>query len=71
MNQQIVEINDMGMESVTTYVSPDVKRKLEEWSQEEERSISYVVAKLITEAVNERDKQKTSTPLSKKSKGTA
>jgi len=65
MNQQIVEINDMGMESVTTYVSSDIKRKLEEWSQEEERSISYVVAKLITEAVNERDKQKTSTSLTK------
>ncbi|OYE01309.1 hypothetical protein CDG79_30380 [Nostoc sp. 'Peltigera membranacea cyanobiont' 232] len=47
----------MGMESVTTYVQPDIKRKLEEWAQEEERSISYLVAKLITEAVNERDKQ--------------
>ncbi|WP_223278425.1 ribbon-helix-helix domain-containing protein [Nostoc sp. 'Peltigera membranacea cyanobiont' 232] len=57
MNQQIVEINNMGMESVTTYVQPDIKRKLEEWAQEEERSISYLVAKLITEAVNERDKQ--------------
>ena len=65
MNQQIVEINDMGMESVTTYVSSDIKRKLEEWSQEEERSISYVVATIITEAVNERDKQKTSTSLTK------
>jgi len=65
MNQQIVEINDMGMESVTTYVSSDIKRKLEEWSQEEERSISYVVATIITEAVNERDKQKTSTYLTK------
>lgn len=58
MNQQIAELNDMSLESVTTYIPPEVKRKLEEWAKEEERSISYLVAKLITDAVNEREKQK-------------
>lgn len=56
MNQQILKLTEMGMESVTTYVPSEIKRKLEEWAKEEERSISYLVAKLITEAVNQRDK---------------
>ncbi len=47
----------MGMESVTTYIPPEIKRKLEEWAKQEERSISYLVAKLVTEAVNERVEQ--------------
>ena len=69
MDQQIVELDDMGMESVTTYIPAEIKRKLEEWAKLEERSISYLVAKLITEAVAERDEQKP--PSHKKGKEVA
>jgi predicted transcriptional regulator len=65
MNQQIKELDVMGMESVTTYVPSETKRKLEEWAKEEERSISYLVAKLITEAVSSKDEPTSS----KKTKG--
>lgn len=69
MNQQIVKLNEMGMESVTTYVPPEIKRNLEKWAKEEDRSISYLVARLITEAVNERYPQES--PSSNKDKGAA
>jgi hypothetical protein len=44
-------------ESVQTYVPLEIKKKLEDWAQEEERSISFLVAKLITEAVEAREAQ--------------
>ena len=43
-------------ESVTTYIPADVKEKLVQWAKEEDRSVSYLVAKLIVEAVEEREK---------------
>ena len=43
-------------ESVTTYIPADVKEKLVKWAKEEDRSISYLVARLIVEAVEEREK---------------
>jgi len=42
-------------ESVTTYVPPEVKRKLEAWAKDEKRSISFLVAQLIINAVDERE----------------
>jgi predicted transcriptional regulator len=42
-------------ESVTTYVPSEIKRKLEAWAKDEQRSISFLVAQLITNAVNERE----------------
>ena len=42
-------------ESVTTYVPPEIKRKLEAWAKDEQRSISFLVAQLIANAVNERE----------------
>ncbi|MEO1764276.1 MAG: CopG family transcriptional regulator [Cyanobacteria bacterium J06629_18] len=50
------------MESVTTYVPPEIKRNLEKWAKEEDRSISYLVARLITETINEKYPQKSSSP---------
>ena len=43
-------------ESVTTYIPADVKEKLVKWAKEEDRSVSYLVARLIVEAVKEREK---------------
>ena len=45
-------------ESVQTYVPAEIKRKLEEWAKEEQRSISFLVAQLIIEAVETRNQQK-------------
>ncbi len=43
-------------ESVTTYIPADVKEKLVKWAEAEDRSVSYLVAKLIVKAVEEREK---------------
>lgn len=37
-------------ESLTVYLSPEVKAKLAEWAKQEQRSMSFMAAKLITEA---------------------
>lgn len=42
---------------VTTYIPPELKKELESWAQEEERSVSWILAKLIANAIQER-KQK-------------
>ncbi|HEY9658129.1 MAG TPA: hypothetical protein V6C65_06730 [Allocoleopsis sp.] len=39
------------LEAVTVYVSAEVKQKLEEWANEEERSVSWIGAKVITDAI--------------------
>ncbi len=56
-------------ESVQTYVSPEIKKKLEEWAKEEQRSISFLVAKLITDAVETREFQQKEPPTPAKGKG--
>lgn len=38
-------------ESLTVYLSPEVKVKLAEWAKQEQRSMSFLAAKLITEAI--------------------
>ncbi len=43
---------------VTAYISPEMKKELEEWADEEERSMSWLVAKLIEEALLRRRQQK-------------
>jgi hypothetical protein len=45
-------------EGVTTYIPPEVKRELEVWASEEERSVSWLVGKLLEEAVKQRKKVK-------------
>ena len=37
-----------GLKLVKTYVSEETKRKLEELSEEERKSISFIVSELIT-----------------------
>jgi hypothetical protein len=51
-------ITELGMpskklESLQAYVQPEVKAKLTEWAAEEDRSISWLVAKILTEAVEQ------------------
>lgn len=46
------------LDRVVAYIPSDWKKELEEWAQAEERSVSWVVAKLIDQALLERRKQK-------------
>lgn len=43
---------------VTTYVSPEEKAELEEWAKDEERSLSWLVGKILQDALAERRKRK-------------
>lgn len=47
------------LESVTVYVTAEVKQQLEQWAQEEERSVSWIGAKLITDAIAQKQQGKT------------
>lgn len=42
------------LERVVAYVPPEWKQELEQWAALEERSVSWVVAKLIDRALRER-----------------
>lgn len=42
------------LERVVAYVPPELKKELEEWAKVEERSVSWLVAKLIDKALQER-----------------
>jgi hypothetical protein len=42
------------LSGVTTYISPELKVELEVWAQEEERSVSWLLAKLIENKLQER-----------------
>lgn len=44
-------------ESVQTYVTPEIKRKLEKWAAEEQRSISFLVAQILVEAITAKEAQ--------------
>ncbi|MEW6491113.1 MAG: CopG family transcriptional regulator [Cyanobacteriota bacterium] len=43
-----------SLAGVTTYIPPEWKKELEEWAQEEERSVSWILLKLIGNALAER-----------------
>ncbi|MBD1871739.1 CopG family transcriptional regulator [Oculatella sp. FACHB-28] len=45
------------LDRVTAYVPPEWKQELEEWAEAEERSISWLVSKLIGSALQERREQ--------------
>jgi CopG-like RHH_1 or ribbon-helix-helix domain, RHH_5 len=45
------------LDRVVAYVPSEWKRELEEWAQEDERSVSWLVSKLIDKALQERRKQ--------------
>lgn len=42
------------LERVVAYVPPEWKKELEQWAEDEERSISWIVAKLIDKGLQER-----------------
>ena len=42
------------LDRVVAYVPPKWKKELEEWAQQEERSVSWIVSKLIDRALQER-----------------
>jgi hypothetical protein len=42
------------LDRVTTYVPPEWKQELEDWAATEERSVSWLVSKLIRRALEER-----------------
>lgn len=52
-----------SLAGVTTYIPPEWKKELEEWAQEEERSVSWILLKLIGNALEER-RQKSSSATS-------
>lgn len=43
---------------VSVYVPQETKERLEAWAEEEDRSVSYIVARLITEALEAKGEQK-------------
>ncbi|MFB2837616.1 ribbon-helix-helix domain-containing protein [Floridanema evergladense] len=46
------------LEIVATYISKKQKQALEEWAKEEERSVSYILAKLVDKALEKRAAKK-------------
>lgn len=64
--QQISMPTDKALISV--YVPQQVKEKLEGWAKEEDRSVSYIVGRLIAEEIEVREskKKKTSSPTTGK-----
>jgi hypothetical protein len=52
-----------SLAGVTTYIPPEWKKELEEWAEEEERSVSWILLKLIGNALEER-RQKAATASS-------
>jgi len=45
-----------GIVPVTAYVTPDIKKRLERWAKNEDRSISWLLNKLIEDALAEQDR---------------
>ncbi|MGF1541729.1 MAG: CopG family transcriptional regulator [Pleurocapsa sp.] len=45
------------LDRVVAYIPTELKQELQEWADSEERSVSWVVAKLIDRAVRERKQQ--------------
>ncbi len=45
------------LDRVVAYIPSEWKKELEQWAKEDERSVSWVVAKLIDKALQERRKQ--------------
>jgi hypothetical protein len=52
------------LDRVTTYIPPEWKQELEEWAETEERSVSWLVSKLISSALQERREKTAQAELS-------
>lgn len=48
------------LDRVVAYIPSEWKKELEEWAEADERSISWLVSKLIDKALQERRKQQSS-----------
>ncbi|HEY9664702.1 MAG TPA: hypothetical protein V6C65_40200 [Allocoleopsis sp.] len=62
VNLQIEPSQAMGrrqLEAVAVYVTAEVKQQLEEWAEDEERSVSWIVGKLINDAIAQKKQGKT------------
>lgn len=53
-----------SLAGVTTYIPPEWKKELEEWAQEEERSVSWLLLKLIGNALEQRRQDASTTTRS-------
>ncbi|MGB3636592.1 MAG: CopG family transcriptional regulator [Rivularia sp. (in: cyanobacteria)] len=49
-----------NLDRVVAYIPPEWKKELEEWGEADERSVSWLVAKLIDKALQERREQNNS-----------
>jgi type IV secretory pathway VirB10-like protein len=43
---------------ISVYVPQEIKERLEKWAGEEDRSVSYIVGRLIVDALDTRDQRK-------------
>ena len=59
------------LDRVVAYIPSECKKELEEWAQTDERSVSWVVAKLIDKALQERRKQQALSTLTDKLTGSS
>ena len=46
------------LESVTAYVTPQLKKELESWADEERRKLSNLISYILETAIEERNRQK-------------
>ena len=53
------------LDRVVAYIPPEWKKELEEWAETDERSVSWVVSKLIEKALSERRKQQDASDAAK------
>jgi len=51
------------LERVVAYVPSEWKKELEAWAQTDERSVSWLLSKLIEKALQERREQQSSTEV--------
>ncbi|MBW4670984.1 MAG: CopG family transcriptional regulator [Cyanomargarita calcarea GSE-NOS-MK-12-04C] len=51
------------LDRVVAYIPSEWKKELEEWAEADERSVSWVVAKLIDKALQERRNQQSSSKV--------
>ncbi|MBD2062566.1 ribbon-helix-helix protein, CopG family [Trichocoleus sp. FACHB-6] len=49
---------------VSVYIPQEAKEKLEVWAKEEDRSLSYIVGRLIADAIELRESKKKKAPSS-------
>ncbi|MDY7012587.1 MAG: CopG family transcriptional regulator [Cyanobacteriota bacterium] len=53
------------LDRVVAYIPSEWKKELEEWAEEDERSVSWVVSKLIARALQERREQRNASKIAR------